>query len=47
MRVLSEDPLLIAHDLDRTPVALTGIDAAALLREQTPSLHQQHASTSR
>lgn len=47
MRVLSEDPLLIAHDLDRTPVALTGIDAAELLREQTPSLHQQHASTSR
>lgn len=40
-RVMSTDPLLAAHYLGDTPVALTGIDAAPLLREQIPSLHRQ------
>lgn len=40
-RVISTKPLLVAHYLDDTPVALMGIDAAPLLREQIPSLHQQ------
>lgn len=40
-RVISTKPLLVAHYLGDTPVALMGIDAAPLLREQIPSLHQQ------
>lgn len=40
-RMISTEPLLVAHYLGDTPVALTGIDAAPFLREQIPSLHQQ------
>lgn len=38
-RILSTDPLLVAHDLDGTPVALTGIDATRLVHDQLPNLH--------
>lgn len=40
-RIVSTDPLLTAHYLGDTPVALTGIDAAALVRDWIPRLHQQ------
>lgn len=39
-RIVSTDPLLTAHYLGDTPVALTGIDAAALVRDWIPRLHQ-------
>ncbi|MEJ1091706.1 FAD-dependent oxidoreductase [Microbacterium istanbulense] len=40
-RLVSTDPLLTAHYLEDIPVALTGIDAASLVRDRTPLLHQQ------
>lgn len=40
-RVVSTDPILTAHYLGDIPVALTGIDAANLVRDWTPLLHQQ------
>ncbi|MCM3577975.1 NAD(P)/FAD-dependent oxidoreductase [Micrococcus luteus] len=40
-RIVSTDPLLTAHYLGDTPVALTGIDAAALVRDWIPRLHQR------
>lgn len=40
-RVISTDPLLVAHYLGDTRVALTGIDAARLIRDWIPQLHQQ------
>ena len=39
IRVLSTDPLLIAHDLDEIPVALTGIDATRLIHDHMSALH--------
>lgn len=39
-RVVSTDPLLTVHYLGDIPVALTGIDAASLVREWMPRLHQ-------
>lgn len=40
-RIVSADPLLIVHHLGDTPVALTGIDAAQLVHDWIPNLHQQ------
>lgn len=40
-RIVSTDPLLVAHQLDEVPVALTGIDAARLIQDWIPRLHQQ------
>lgn len=40
-RVISTEPLLVAHLLDETPVALTGIDATRLLHEWAPQLHHR------
>jgi len=40
-RTVSADPLLTAHHLGDTPVALTGIDAARLVHDRIPNLHQQ------
>lgn len=40
-RVISADPLLTAHYIGDTPVALTGIDAARLVHDWIPNLHQQ------
>lgn len=39
-RVVSTDPLLVAHHLDDIPVALTGVDAVGLARDWAPRLHQ-------
>ncbi|NHU86368.1 NAD(P)/FAD-dependent oxidoreductase [Kocuria sp. JC486] len=38
-RVISSDPLLVAHYHADTPVAFTGIDAGTLVREHIPRLH--------
>lgn len=38
-RVLSSDPLLVAHYHADTLVALTGLDAGTLVREHAPRLH--------
>lgn len=40
-RIVSTDPLLTAHYLGDIPVALTGIDAAGLVRDWIPLLHQR------
>lgn len=40
-RVVSSDPLVVAHYHGNTPVALTGIDAGALVRERIPHLHDR------
>ncbi|MBO1903138.1 FAD-dependent oxidoreductase [Leucobacter weissii] len=40
-RLVSTDPLLTAHYLGDIPVALTGIDAASLVRDWIPRLHQR------
>lgn len=43
-RIISTDPLLVAHHLDEVPVALTGIDATRLVHEYLPELHTQVAA---
>ncbi|MDZ4233832.1 MAG: FAD-dependent oxidoreductase [Dietzia sp.] len=40
-QVMSSEPLLVAHCLERTPVALIGIDPGHLLHDHATHLHQQ------